>query len=410
MKYINPTTIRADFPILSCEIKGKPLIYLDNAATTQKPKAMLDALLHYYTHTNANVHRGLSGLAAAADMAYARAREKVRVFINAKESAEIIFVRGATEAINLVAQSYGRAFLCSGDEVILTIMEHHSNIVPWQMLRDQLGIKIAVVGVNDKGELDLEEYQRYLARKPKLVAITHVSNVLGTVNPVKEMVKMAHAVNVPVLLDGAQAVGHFAVDVQDLDCDFYVFSGHKMYAPTGIGVLYGKQEFLEKMPPYQGGGGMIQMVSFAKTKYADLPEKFEAGTPSIADAVALGAAVDYLQNLTMAAVDEYEKILLDYATAALQKIEGLRILGTAANKVGVISFVLDNIHPHDVGTILDKEGITIRAGHHCAMPLLQHFNVPATTRVSFGVYNTKEEIDVLVKALAIPKYLGFGRV
>lgn len=396
---MNSHAIRNDFPILHRNFWGKPLIYLDNAATTQKPQAIIDALSYYYSNCNANVRRGLSALAAESDFAYMEAREKVCSFINAKTTAEIIFVRGTTEAINLVAQSFGRGFLHLQDEVLLSVMEHHSNIVPWQILRDQMGIKVSAIAVTDQCELDLVDYQRCLERQPKLVSIIHVSNVLGTINPVKKMIDMAHAAGALVLLDGAQAVGHLAVDVQDLDCDFYAFSGHKMYAPYGIGVLYGKQELLEKMPPYQGGGGMIQTVDFEKTTYADSPNKFEAGTPSIADAIGLGAAIDYLKKISMPEIVAHEKKILDYATAALQEIPKLQIIGTSPNKIGVISFVLGNIHPHDIGSVLDQEGIAIRAGNHCAMPLMRRFNLPATARVSLGLYNTQEEIDVLITGI-----------
>lgn len=393
--------IRNDFPILKEIINGKPLVYLDNAATSQKPKQVLGAILHYYKHENANVHRGLHTLANHADMAYSHARENVKGFINAEFCEEVIFVKGTTDAINLVAHSYCRTYCKAGDEILLSTMEHHSNIIPWQILRDEMGIKISSISVTDDGDLDLEDYERLLKRGPKLVALTHVSNVLGTINPVKKMIFMAHELGIPVLLDGAQAISHIPVDVQDLDCDFYAFSGHKMYAPTGIGVLYGKKHFLEKMLPYQGGGGMIAMVSFDKTIYADLPAKFEAGTPNIEGAIGLSSAIDYLKNITMAKIEAHDRILTEYAYAALQDVKGIKILGVKSkDKIGVVSFVLDDIHPHDIGTILDSEGIAIRAGNHCAMPLLRRFNLPATARISFGLYNTKNEIDFLIASLA----------
>lgn len=406
---VNPTidwsNLRKDFPILERRIHGHPLIYLDNAATSQKPKTVIDKMTYYYYHDNANVHRGVHSLSDAATNAYEHARESVRQFINAARIEEIVFVRGTTEAINLVAQSYGRKFVGRDDEIIISTMEHHSNIVPWQLWCEQVGAKLRVVPVTDAGELDMAVYQQLLSPRTKMVAITHVSNVLGTINPVADIIAMAHQHKVPVLLDGAQAVPHMAVDVQALDCDFYVFSGHKMYAPTGIGVLYGKRHWLEQMPPYQGGGSMIDQVSFAKTTYAGLPAKFEAGTPSIADAIGMGAAIEYLTTIGMANIQQHEQYLLDYATAALQNIAGLRIIGTASHKASVISFVVEGIHPHDLATILDHHGIAVRAGHHCAMPLMQRYELPATARVSLGIYNTTAEVDALVVALENAKRL-----
>jgi len=399
MQKLDINKIRADFPILKNLFYDKPLVYLDNAATTQLPQVVLDAVIHHYTYAKANIHRGLYALAELADAAFTKAREKVRQFINAKEAQEIIFVNGTTAAINLVAQSYGHAFLKSNDTVLVSVMEHHSNIVPWQLLQDQIGIKILPIAITQNGELDLQNYTRLLEQKPKLVALTHVSNVLGTINPIKQIIAMAHNLDIPVLVDGAQAVAHFPVDVQNLDCDFYAFSGHKMYASDGIGVLYGKSKLLAKMPPYQGGGGMIKAVSFSGTKYADLPEKFEAGTPNIAGTVSLGSAIDYLQNKNLTAIFQHEKELLDYAQNALHQIPGLRIIGEANAKIGVISFVLDRAHSHDVGTILDRDGIAVRTGHHCTMPLHTFFKVPATTRVSLGIYNTRKEIDILINSI-----------
>ncbi len=391
--------VRQDFPILSQKIHGKPLVYFDNGATSQKPQCVIDAIEHYYRAENSNIHRGVHQLSERATAAYEAARGKLRGFINAPSDREIIFVRGTTEAINLVAQSYGRAFLKAGDEIVVSAMEHHSNIVPWQMLCDQVGAKLRVIPINHDGEIVMEEYQRLLNDRTKFVSVTHVSNALGTVVPVKEIIALAHGRGVPVLLDGAQAVPHLKIDVQELDCDFYAFSGHKMFGPTGVGVLYGRAELLEKMPPYQGGGDMISLVTFEKTHYNVLPYKFEAGTPNIADGIALGAAVDYLRALDWPAVIAHEDRLLRYATDALGQIAALRIIGTAKEKAGVLSFVFDQVHAHDVGTILDQEGVAVRAGHHCAMPVMQRFGVPATVRASFAFYNTIEEIDVLVRAI-----------
>jgi cysteine desulfurase/selenocysteine lyase len=391
--------IRKDFPILHQEVYGKPLVYLDNAASAQKPQAVLDAIQACYSRYYANIHRGVHFLSEHSTTAYERARETVRAFLNASSTQEIIFTRGTTEAINLVASSFGRTRVESGDEILITHMEHHSNIVPWQMLCEQRGAQLRVVPINDAGELMLEEYERLLNDRTKLVGIVHISNALGTLNPIKAMIDMAHARGIPVLVDGAQSVPHMAVDVQALDCDFFAFSGHKVYGPSGIGVLYGKTEHLKAMPPYQGGGDMIRSVTFEKTEYADLPNKFEAGTPNIAGVIGLGAALNWVSELGLAAIAAHEHKLLDYATAQLSEIPGLRIIGTAHSKAAVVSFVLDGAHPHDIGTILDREGIAIRAGHHCAQPLMQRYGVPATARASFAVYNTLAEVDALVAAL-----------
>lgn len=391
--------IRRNFPLLRQQVHGKPLVYLDNAATTQKPQVVIDTLSQYYATENANVHRGIHALSEQATQRYEGAREKVRRFLHAKDTQEIIFVRGTTEAINLVAQSYGRTFLSAGDEIVISAMEHHSNIVPWQILCEQIGASLRIIPFNHKGELLLREYENLLTEHTKLVAIVHVSNALGTINPAKEIVKIAHRRGIPVLVDGAQAASHFTVDVQELDCDFYAFSGHKLYGPTGIGVLYGKADLLDRMPPYQGGGEMISVVTFEKTHYNTLPYKFEAGTPNIAGVIGLGAALDYVQELGLERITAYEQGLLVHATAALGPIPGLRIIGTAAEKVSVLSFVLDCAHPHDIGTILDQEGIAIRAGHHCAMPAMQRFGVPATARASFAFYNTHREIEALARAI-----------
>jgi len=391
--------VRQDFPILNEKIHGKPLVYFDNGATSQKPQAVIDALSHYYCAENSNIHRGVHHLSEQATAAYEAARSKIRDFINARADKEIIFVRGTTEAINLVAQSYGRNFLKAGDEIIVSAMEHHSNIVPWQMLCEQVGAKLRVVPINHDGEIVMDEYRRLLNDKTKIVSIAHVSNALGTIVPVKEIVTLAHERSIPVLLDGAQAVPHIKVDVQALGCDFYAFSGHKMFGPTGVGVLYGRAELLEKMPPYQGGGDMISLVTFEKTHYNVLPYKFEAGTPHISGGIGLGAAIDYLTNLDWDQVRAHEHRVLSYATEALSAIHGLRIIGTAREKAGVLSFVFDHVHAHDVGTILDQEGVAVRAGHHCAMPVMQRFGVPATARASFAFYNTIEEVDVLVRGI-----------
>jgi cysteine desulfurase/selenocysteine lyase len=391
--------VREDFPILKQKIHGKPLVYFDNGATSQKPQVVIDSLARYYSAENSNIHRGVHALSEQATADYEAARGKLRDFINAPSDKEIVLVRGTTEAINLVSQSYGRTFLKAGDEIIISAMEHHSNIVPWQMVCAQVGARLRVIPINHDGEIVMEEYQRLLNERTKFVAVTHVSNALGTVVPVKEMIALAHERGVPVLLDGAQAVPHLRVDVRDLDCDFYAFSGHKMFGPTGVGVLYGRAELLEKMPPYQGGGDMISLVTFEKTHYNVLPYKFEAGTPNIAGVIGLGAAVDYLQGLNWSQVAAHEHELLRYATEALAEINPVKIIGTAKEKAGVLSFVIDHVHAHDVGTILDQEGVAVRAGHHCAMPVMQRFGVPATTRASFAFYNTVAEIDVMAKAV-----------
>ena len=391
--------VRQDFPILKQKVHGKPLVYLDNGATSQKPQVVIDALSRYYAAENSNIHRGVHFLSERATEAYEGARQKLRRFVNARSEQEIIFVRGTTEAINLVAQSYGRTFLKEGDEIIVSALEHHSNIVPWQLLCGQTGARLRVIPMNHDGELIVAEYRRLLNEKTKFLSVTHVSNALGTVVPVREITKLAHERGVPVFVDGAQAVPHFKVDVQELGCDFYAFSGHKLFGPTGVGILYGRVEWLEAMPPYQGGGDMISLVTFEKTHYNVLPYKFEAGTPHISGGIGLGAAIDYLNGLDWKQVLAHENDLLAYATAALSEIGGLRIIGTAKEKAGVISFVFDQIHAHDVGTILDQEGVAVRAGHHCAMPVMQRFGVPATTRASFALYNTREEVDVLVRGI-----------
>lgn len=396
---LNVQKIREDFPILSVKVHGKTLCYLDNAATTHKPAAVIETLTKYYETINSNVHRGVHTLSELATNAYESSRETVRDFINAETVKEIIFTRGTTDSINLVAQTFGRQNLREGDEVLITGMEHHSNIVPWQLICDEKKAKLKVVSVKDNGELDFEEFEKIINEKTKIVAVTYVSNSLGTINPVREIIKKAHDLGIPVLLDGAQAVQHLNVDVQELDCDFFAFSGHKIYGPTGIGVLYGKKEMLEAMPPYQGGGDMISKVTFEKTTYNELPYKFEAGTPNIADAIGLGKAVEYIKQIGLSNIAGYEKELLDYATAELKKIDGLRIIGEAGEKCSVISFVFEDVHPHDVGTFLDFDGVAVRTGHHCTQPLMDRFNVPATTRASFAMYNTKEEVDILVNSL-----------
>ncbi len=391
--------IRDDFPILQQKIRNKPLVYLDNAATCQKPKAVIDCMTQLYEHDYANVHRGVHTLSVRSTDLYEGAREKVRQFINAASSKEIIFVKGATDAINMVAQSFGRSQLQAGDEILITAMEHHSNIVPWQMLCQQTGAVLKVAPINERGELIVEDFEKLISDKTKLVSVVHMSNALGTVNPVKRIIENAHAHHIPVLLDGAQAIPHMPVDVQALDCDFYAFSGHKLYGPSGIGVLYGKQALLEAMPPYQGGGDMIRKVTFEETEYNSLPYKFEAGTPAIAEAIGLGAAIDYLSAIGMDRLAAYEAELLAYATEQANDIDGLRIIGQARQKGAILSFVLDKIHPHDIGTMLDSLGIAVRAGHHCAMPVMDFFQVPATARASFALYNTKQEIDVLMDGI-----------
>ena len=391
--------VRKDFPILNREVQGKPLVYLDNAATSQKPQSVIDKLVSYYSEINANVHRGVHTLSQEATDEYEGARSKVRKLINAKEDAEIIFTRGTTEGINLVAQTLGVQRVGEGDEVIISNMEHHSNVVPWQVLCDQIGAHLRVVPINDDGELLMDEYEKLLSPRTKLVSIVHLSNALGTINPVKDIVAIAHQHDVPVLLDGAQSAPHLPVDVQDLDCDFYAFSGHKLYGPTGIGILYGKRELLESMSVYQTGGEQIKSVTFEKTIYNDLPYKFEAGTPNIAGAIGLGAAVDYINTIGLDRAEAYESELLQYGTEQLQTIEGLKLIGTAQHKSGVLSFLLEGIHPHDIGTVLDTQGIAIRTGHHCTQPLMQRFQIPATARASLAFYNTKAEIDALVEGI-----------
>jgi cysteine desulfurase/selenocysteine lyase len=391
--------VREDFPALHQTVHGKPLVYLDNAATTQKPQAVLDTLARYYAHDNANIHRGVHELSQRATRHYEEARVKIKRFLNAADAHEIIFTRNATEGINLVAQTYGRKNFREGDEIIVSAMEHHANIVPWQMVCEEKGARLRVIPINDDGELLLDEYEKLLGPRTKFVSVVHMSNALGTINPVQEIIAKAHAWNVPVLIDGAQSAYHTPIDVQALDCDFFVFSGHKVYGPTGIGVLYGKAALLEAMPPYQGGGDMIRYVTFEKTLYNDLPYKFEAGTPHIAGGIGLGAAVDYLQSLGMEGLAAHEQDVLEYGTEALTQIPGLKLIGTAREKASVLSFVLEDIHPHDIGTVLDREGIAVRTGHHCAQPVMQRFGVPATARASLACYNTKAEIDALVRAL-----------
>jgi cysteine desulfurase/selenocysteine lyase len=391
--------VRRDFPVLHQKVHGKPLVYLDNAATTQKPLAVIDAISNYYRHDNSNIHRGVHTLSERATEAYEKVRETARKFLNAASTKEIIFVRGTTEAINLVAQTYGRKNMSAGDEVLITALEHHSNIVPWQMLCEEKGAKLRVAPINDQGELLLEDFEKLLNAKTRIVAIAHLSNALGTINPVREIIRMAHARDIPVLVDGAQAAPRLQVDVQALDCDFYAISGHKLYGPTGIGILYGKTKLLEAMPPWQGGGDMIASVTFDKTVYNRLPYKFEAGTPNIADTIGLGAAIDYLNHLGLEEIEQHEADLLAYATKSVGAISGVQIVGTAHEKAGVLSFLMGEIHPHDIGTILDTEGIAIRTGHHCAQPVMQRFGIPATARASFGLYNTREEIDALVAGI-----------
>jgi cysteine desulfurase/selenocysteine lyase len=392
--------IRRDFPILSQKIHGKPLVYLDNAATTQKPQAVIDAMVRSYAEDNANIHRGVHLLSERATRAYEESRIKVQKFLNAPDPREIIFVRGTTEAINLVAQTFGRVNIGRGDEVLITEMEHHSNIVPWQLICEEKGAHLKVIPITDEGELRIDQIDSLLTDRTKIVAVVHVSNSLGTINPIATIVEKAHARGIPVLVDGAQAVAHMPVDVQALGCDFYAMSGHKLFGPTGIGVLWGRLPLLEKMPPYQGGGDMISSVSFKKTTYNVVPNKFEAGTPNIAGSVGLGAAIDYLNGLDFAAVQAYEHELLAYGTKALTAVPGIRMVGTASKKASILSFVMEDVHPHDIGTILDQEGVAIRTGHHCTQPLMERMGVPATARASLALYNTKEEIDALIGALA----------
>ncbi len=391
--------VRGDFPILREQVHGHPLVYLDNAATSQKPQVVIDAIRNYYEHDNANIHRGVHFLSERATEEYERARRTAQQFVNAADAREIIFTRGTTEAINLVAQTYGRKHVAAGDEILVTAMEHHSNIVPWQLLCEEKGAQLRVAPIDDRGELLVGEFEKLLGSRTKIVAIPHVSNALGTINPVGKLVELAHRWNVPVLVDGAQAAPHLQIDVRALGCDFYAFSGHKVYGPTGIGVLYGKAALLEAMPPYQGGGDMISSVTFEKTTYNKLPYKFEAGTPNVSGAIGLGAALDYVNGLGIGEIAAHEEELLARATSALSAAPDIRLIGTAPHKAGVVSFVMDGIHPHDIGTILDQEGIAVRTGHHCAQPVMQRFNVPATVRASFGLYNTKQEIEALVNGI-----------
>ncbi|MCH8268309.1 MAG: cysteine desulfurase [Acidobacteria bacterium] len=391
--------IREDFPILKQTVYGKPLVYLDNAATAQTPQTVIDAIDRFYLAQCANIHRGIHLLSERSTAEYEETRAKAQRFLGAAETREIVFVRGTTEAINLVANSYGRKHVGAGDEILITAMEHHSNIVPWQMLCEEKGAVLRVAPINDAGEIVIEEFEKLLNRRTRLVSVSHVSNALGTVNPVERMIEMAHGKGVPVMIDGAQAAPHLKINVQKLDCDFYAFSGHKLYGPTGIGILYGKASLLEAMPPYQGGGDMIRTVSFEKTTYNALPYKFEAGTPNIAGTIGLGAAIDYLNQLGLEQAAAYEHELLAYATKKVSQLPGVRIIGTAREKASVLSFVIDGVHPHDAGTILDQQGIAVRAGHHCAMPVMERFGIPATTRASFAFYNTIEEVDALVSGI-----------
>ena len=391
--------IREDFPILRRTVHGKPLVYLDNAATTQKPQSVIDAIAGLYSSDYSNIHRGVHELSQRSTQLFEDARTKVQRFLHAADSREIIFVRGATEGINLVAQTYGRLHLGPGDEILISALEHHSNIVPWQILCEEKGATLRVAPINDDGEIVIDEFERQMDRRTKLVAIAHVSNALGTINPVRRIVEIAHRYGVPVLVDGAQAAPHMPVDVQDLGCDFYVFSGHKLYGPTGIGVLYGKSKLLDAMPPWQGGGDMISSVTFERTTWNELPWKFEAGTPHIGGAIGLAAAIEYVNHLGIENISRYEADLLEYATEKLSRTPGLRLIGTASEKVAVLSFVLDGVHPHDAGTILDRLGIAVRTGHHCAQPVMERFGIPATTRASLAFYNTHDEIDSLVAGI-----------
>lgn len=399
MSNLNINAIRADFPILHQQINGHPLVYLDNAATSQKPRQVIDAVSHYYQSDNANIHRGVHKLSQRSTDLYESARGKVRQFLNAHSDKEIIFTRGATEAINLVAQSFVRPGLQAGDEILISHLEHHANIVPWQILCEQTGAKLKVIPMTQTGELDLTHFEEMLTERTRILAIGQVSNALGTINPVKSMTEKARAKNIPVLIDGAQAVPHMTVDVQDLDCDFYVFSGHKMFAPTGIGALYGREALLNAMPPYQGGGDMILSVSFDKTIYNELPAKFEAGTPHIAGVIGLGAAIDYMWQVGIDNIAAQEHHLLQIATRKIEDLPGVNIIGTAAEKAAVISFMIEGVHPHDVGTIFDQQGVAIRTGHHCAQPVMEFYDIPATARASFAFYNTEEEVDALIHAI-----------
>ncbi len=399
---------REDFPILKQTIHGRPLVYLDNAATSQKPQSVIDAESRYYATLNANVHRGIHDLSQRATDAFEAARDKVRRFINAADAKEVVFTRGTTEAINLVAQSYGRSRFKPGDEILVTEMEHHSNIVPWQLLCEQTGAVLRVAPIDDTGTLRMDAFEALVNARTRLVAVAHVSNALGTINPVRRLVELAHAAGAPVLIDGAQAAPHIEVDVRALDCDFYAFSGHKLYGPTGIGVLYGKAALLDAMPPYQGGGDMISRVTFEKTSYNALPYKFEAGTPNIAGTIGLGAAIDYVEAIGLDAIAAHEHDLLDYATRRARELPGLTLIGTAKDKAGILAFTLEGIHPHEIGTVLDHEGIAIRTGHHCAMPVMDRFGVPATARASFALYNTRDDVDALIAGLRKVQHM-FGR-
>jgi cysteine desulfurase/selenocysteine lyase len=396
---IDVERIRQDFPLLQQRIRGKPLVYLDNAATSQKPQSVIDAVTRFYTSENANIHRGVHYLSERATDAYDQVREKVARFLNARSSREIIFTRGTTEGINLVAQSYGRPALKPGDDIVITAMEHHSNLVPWQLVCEQTGARLRAAPFNDAGELDVEAFERLLSDRTRLVSVLHVSNALGTVNPVKRLIALAHDRGIPVLLDGAQSAPHLGVDVQELDCDFFAFSGHKLFGPTGVGVLFGRESLLEQMPPYQGGGDMIATVTLERSTWAPLPAKFEAGTPMIAQVMGLGAALDYVTELGFDRISSWEQQLLSYATERVIGIEGLRLIGTATRKASILGFTLEGVHPHDIGAILDDSGIAIRAGHHCAQPVMRHFGIPATARASFAFYNTPEEADILANAL-----------
>ena len=399
VKTFDVDSLREDFPILRTKVGSKPLVYFDNAATTQKPFSVIEAEKNYYLTINSNIHRGVHYLSEQATLAYENARLKLKEFINALSACEVVFTRGATESINLVAASYGRTNIKEGDEIIISAMEHHANIVPWQILCEEKNAVLRVIPMTDDGELILDEYQKLLNEKTKFVSIVQISNSLGTINPVRKIIDMAHQKNIPVLVDGSQAVPHIKIDVQQLDCDFFVFSGHKLFGPTGVGVLYGKAELLNAMPPYQTGGDMIRSVTFEKTMFNDIPNKFEAGTPNIAGNIALGYAIDYVNKLDFDAVVKHENDLIEYGTKRLLETDGLRIIGTAKEKAAVISFIMDNIHPHDIGTILDSEGIAIRTGHHCTQPVMQRFGIPATARASFAFYNKKEEIDRLIEAI-----------
>lgn len=399
MEKFDINKIRADFPILKREVNGKPLVYLDNGATTQKPQVVIDAITNYYTDMNSNVHRGVHYLSQISTDAFEVTRRKVQQFIHAKHEHEIIITKGTTESINIVAQCFGAVHIHQGDEIIISAMEHHSNIVPWQMLCEQKGAQLRVIEMNEKGELDMESFKSLLCEKTKIVALTYVSNALGTINPIEQVIELSHAQGVPVLVDAAQAIHHIAIDVQQLDVDFLAFSGHKMYAPTGVGVLYGKQDLLNAMPPYQGGGDMIKEVTFAKTTYNELPFKFEAGTPNIEAGICLGAAIDYLNQVGLEEIKKHEDELLEYATQKIQEIPGVRIIGQAANKSSVLSFVVDGVHPYDIGVILDKLGIAVRTGHHCAQPVMDQFNIPGTVRASFALYNSTEDVDQFIAGL-----------